>query len=190
MTYSTAKIVEKTRRNGEIGGERKVVSASIRPTAPMLSSVGSAARPRTSTPPFVMPATKAIAAAIATLMLNGLTTGHSPRWRGDDIGRDAAHKWRRNSCPNLSSSGRQDVSDLLRHHRDDQGPVVASLDLTIGQRNSEGPSLRHRDPPMRPPSGVEASVAGNFDHSARRGSKVSCSRPDGTPADRSDGSAP
>src|SRR5438128_8294919 len=100
-TYSTAKIVEKTRRNGDISRERKVVSASIRPTAPMLSSVGSAARPRTSTPPFVMPATKAIAAAIATLMLNGLTTGHSPRRRGDDTGRDAATERRSNSRPNL-----------------------------------------------------------------------------------------
>src|SRR5690242_2405774 len=82
-TYSTAKIVEKTRRNGDIREERKMVSASIRPTAPILSSVGSAARPRTSTPSFVTPATSAIAAVMATPMLNGLTTGHSPRRRAD-----------------------------------------------------------------------------------------------------------
>jgi hypothetical protein len=43
---------EKTRRNGGISDERKVVSASIRPTAPMLNSVGSAARPRMSPAPF------------------------------------------------------------------------------------------------------------------------------------------
>ena len=59
--YSTANIVEKTRRNGEISSERKVVNASTEPTAPMLNSVGSAARPRTSTPPVLMPANKAIA---------------------------------------------------------------------------------------------------------------------------------
>src|SRR6266404_8946584 len=85
--YSTANIVEKTRRNGDISGERKVVSASIRPTTPTPSSVGSAARPRTSTLPFVMPATKAIAAAIATPILNGFTTGHPPRWRATTWGR-------------------------------------------------------------------------------------------------------
>jgi hypothetical protein len=87
---STAKIVEKTRRNGDIRDERKVVRASIRPTAPVLSSVGSAARPTTSTPPFVRLATKAIAAAIATPMLNCLMTGHSPRRCADDVGLDAA----------------------------------------------------------------------------------------------------
>src|ERR1700757_5463432 len=62
-TYSTAKIVEKTRRNGDISGERKVASASIRPTAPMLSNVGSAGRARMSPAPFVMPITKANDAA-------------------------------------------------------------------------------------------------------------------------------
>src|SRR5438552_17461594 len=90
-TYSTAKIVEKTRRNGDISGERKVVNASIRPTAPMLSSVGSAATPRTSIPPVVMPANQAIAATIATPMLNGFMTGHSPRRRADDMGSKLGH---------------------------------------------------------------------------------------------------
>ena len=84
--YSRAKIVEKTRRNGDIRGERKVVSASGRPTAPMLNSVGSAARPRTSPPPFVVPTISATAAVMATPMLNGLTTGHSPRRCAEDIG--------------------------------------------------------------------------------------------------------
>jgi hypothetical protein len=32
----------------------------------------------------------------------------------------------------LLSSGWHDVSDLLRHHRDDQGPAVAALDPPIG----------------------------------------------------------
>src|SRR6202040_7881 len=82
--YSRAKIVEKTRRNGDIRGERKVVSASGRPTAPMLNSAGSAPRP--SPPPFVVPTISAIAAVMATPMLNGLTTGHSPRRCAEDIG--------------------------------------------------------------------------------------------------------
>src|SRR5215831_4807701 len=75
-TYSTAKIVEKTRRNGDISSERKVVRASIRPTTPMLSSGGSTMRP--SPPPFVIAITKANAAATKTPILNGFTTGNSP----------------------------------------------------------------------------------------------------------------
>ena len=67
------------RRNGDIRSERKVVSASIRPTAPMLNSVGSAATPRKASRPEVMLANKAIAATTATPMLKGFTTSHSPR---------------------------------------------------------------------------------------------------------------
>src|SRR5215469_8433971 len=78
--YSTAKIVEKTQRNGETSGERKVVSARISPTAPMLSSAASTERPRTSPPAFATPATKADAAARATPMLKCLTTGNSAWW--------------------------------------------------------------------------------------------------------------
>src|SRR3984893_15348279 len=84
--YSRAKIVAKTRRNGDIRGERKVVSASGRPTAPMLNSVGSAARPRTSPPPFVAPTISATSAGMATRMLNDLPTGDSPRRCAEDIG--------------------------------------------------------------------------------------------------------
>ena len=73
-----AKIVEKTRRNGDIWSERKVVSASIRPTAPMPSSVRSAATSNMPPPSLVMPANKAIAAAMATPMLKGFTTAYSP----------------------------------------------------------------------------------------------------------------
>src|SRR5215471_17159491 len=75
-TYSTAKIVEKTLRNGDVSDERKVVNASPSPTAPMLSNGGSAARPGRSPPPFVMPASKASMAAMTTPMLNPFTKDH------------------------------------------------------------------------------------------------------------------
>jgi hypothetical protein len=53
------------------------------------------------------------------------------------------------------------------------------------------PSLPHRALPTRPPSGVGASwpAISTTSRAASR-SKISCSGPDGTPADRSDGETP
>src|SRR5437588_12085739 len=93
----------------------------------MLSSVGSAATPRTSIPPVVMPANQAVAATIATPMLNGFMTGHSPRRRADDRGSKLGHIIVTGCCgPNGRGSSR--LAERREHTVVMAHPAPASIE--------------------------------------------------------------